>query len=180
MSKGSRQRAMPSTPSTTQSRPAASGSETPQSDTSRPGTTGSGRVPSAPSPAPAAAARARAAADDRRRLEPEYLIKGTECLAGHERGHELDSGRIGQVPTRRATRIGFALVLWCSVGIAFVVDRKWLGFGLQVLVLWLAYSAIVQRRFGHRRRCWRTRAWRHAWGGLAPTSSEDPTRPAGT
>ena len=111
--------------------------------------------------------------------EPEYLVKGTGCTAGHERGHELDSGRLGRLPTRKATRIGLALVLWCSVGVAFLVDMKWLSFGLQVLLLWLAFSAVLQRRAGHRGRCWRTRAWRHAWGGFAP-SFKDPTRPAGT
>jgi hypothetical protein len=95
------------------------------------------------------------------------------------RGHELDAGRLGRVPSKKATRIGLFLVLWCDIGIGLVVDRRWLSLGLQLLVLWLVFSAIVQRSAGHKGRCWRTRTWRHAWGGLAPTGS-DPTRPAGT
>lgn len=106
--------------------------------------------------------------------DPDHLINGTGCLAGHQRGHELDAGRHGQVPTRRATRIGFFLVLWCAVGLGLVVDLGWLSLGLQLLVLWLVFTAFVQRRAGHRGRCWRTRTWRHAWGGLAPASTARP------
>ena len=170
MAKGSRQRAMPSTPG----QPGAPQPATPPTDDStrsgaRPGAPSGARPvpvrpPATPSPGPA---------------EPEYLLKGTGCTAGHERGQELDSGRLGSLPTRRATRIGVGMVLWCALGLAFLVDAKWLPFGLQLLVLWLAFSAVLQRRAGHKGRCWRTRAWRHAWGGFAPTP-KDPTRPAGT
>lgn len=101
------------------------------------------------------------------RTEPEYLVKGTGCLAGHARGRELETERVGRVPTRRATRIGLALVLWCMIGLAFLVDTRWASFGIRLGVLWLALCAIVLRRAGHRGRCWRTRTWRHAWGGFA-------------
>jgi hypothetical protein len=165
MSKGSRQRAMPSTP---QARPVpdAAAPDEPTEVAADEPTERPARARRRPTPPP-------------RREEPAYLITGTECLAGHERGHELEAGRLGAVPTKKASRIGFGLVLWCTIGIAFVVDRRWVGLGLQLVVIWLIYSAIVQRRFGHRRRCWRTRTWRHAWGGLAMGTS-DPTRPAGT
>jgi hypothetical protein len=168
MAKGSRQRAMPRTPgqstSPRQATPPTQASDAP----------GDGGVPSGARPVPARPQAARPPGP----AEPEYLLKGTGCTEGHERGHELDSGRLGTLPTRRATRIGVGLVLWCGVGVALLVDAKWLFFGLQMLVLWLAFSAVIQRRAGHKGRCWRTRAWRHAWGGFAPTL-KDPTRPAG-
>jgi hypothetical protein len=170
--KGANRRAMPSTPpATPHPSDAATGDRTPT-----PAGRGPGPRPAEPTPAPD-----RGPSDGSPPVEPEptYLVNGTGCTAGHERGRELDAGRIGRVPTKRATRIGFFLVLWCAIGVGLVVDLGWLSLGLQLLVLWLAFSAIVQRRSGHRGRCWRTRTWRHAWGGLAPTGS-DPTRPAGT
>ncbi len=115
------------------------------------------------------------------RREPTYLTKGAGCRPDlHRRGSELDSGRLGQVPTRRTSRIGVGLVVWCLLGTLFIDSGRWTPFAIQICVLWLAFSAVVQRRAGHRGRCWRTRAWRHAWGGLVPSSDVDPTRPAGT
>lgn len=110
--------------------------------------------------------------------EPAYLVRGTNCLAGHEPGEEFDAGRIGELPSSRTTWLGVGLVAWCMLGLAFIVDIKWLSLGQQVLVLWLVFSALVQRRMGHRGKCWRTRAWRHAWGGFVPRTG-DPTHPAG-
>lgn len=159
---------MPSTPS----------AGPPKQDRSSPSAASQGPAPRAeasPDPEQGASARTERPVAP----EPEYLITGTGCTAGHVRGHELDAGRLGRVPTKRATRTGFFLVLWCAIGVGLVVDTRWIGLGLQLLAIWLAFSAIVQRRAGHRGHCWRTRSWRHAWGGLAPSSS-DPTRPAGT
>jgi hypothetical protein len=108
-------------------------------------------------------------------VEPEYLIAGTKCLSGHVRGQELDAGRLGTVPSRKRARIGFGLMLWCVAGLAFlsvggITDLRWASFAAQVAVLWLVFAAFVVRTAGHRKRCWRTRTWRHAWGGLAPGS----------
>lgn len=166
MAKGSRNRAMPSTPAPRAEQPAA---QEPPAEAAAP-------VAAAGTRSPARGSRATAAAA---RPEPEYLLAGTGCVAGHASGHELESPGLGRMPTRKAGRTGFALVVWCTIGLAFLVDRKWLAIGIQALVLWLAFSAVVQRRAGHRKRCWRTRTWRHAWGGLVPTGA-DPTRPAGT
>jgi hypothetical protein len=155
--KGGHRRAMPSTPTSRDRADSASRATPPKADTgataptSRSAPSGGGQRPSAASG------------------EPDYLVTGTGCTAGHVRGRELDAGRIGRVPSRRATRVGLFLVLWCAIGLGLVVDPAWIGFGLQVLALWLAFSAIVQRRAGHRGHCWRTRSWRHAWGGLAPS-----------
>jgi hypothetical protein len=102
-----------------------------------------------------------------RQVEP-FLIAGTKCLAGHEPGQELDAGPIGTVPSRRTARIGFGLVLWCGIGLAFILDPRWITVGTMVAVAWLAFSAFIQRRLGHRGKCWRTRAWRQAWGGFVP------------
>ena len=166
-------RAMPSTPA-----PRAGDAEgAAAAPTDGPAAGGPDGTGDAPSATPGAVPPAGTSAGSTARTgsgEPDHLITGTGCLAGHQRGHELDSGRRGQVPTRRATRIGFFLVLWCAVGIGLVVDLGWLSLGLQLLVLWLVFTAFVQRRAGHRGRCWRTRTWRHAWGGLAPGGTGRP------
>lgn len=163
-------RALPSTPAPRS--PSAGDPTAPEGGTSAPGASpdGSARARGSGVPAqPASGAPARSAKPGGTpSREPDYLIAGTGCTAGHPRGHELDAGRLGTVPSRRATRIGVFLVLWCAVGLGLVVDSRWLSFGIQMLLLWLAFSAIVQRRAGHRGHCWRTRTWRHAWGGLAP------------
>lgn len=173
-------RAMPSTPATDQpangATPPPPSSEKAEPTASRPPTSHRNDRKSPATRPPAASARRDEPAPARE--EPAYLIEGTGCTYGHQRGHELDAGRLGSVPTRKATRVGFFLVLWCAIGVGLVVDRRWLSIGIQLLVIWLAFSAVVQRRAGHRGRCWRTRSWRHAWGGLAPAMS-DPTRPAG-
>ena len=105
---------------------------------------------------------------DRPRDEPAYLIEGTGCVAGHERGRERDAGPLGQLPSARTTWIGVGLLVWCSAGLYFLVSPLWIDLAVLALLLWLAFSAFVQRRAGHRGRCWRTRTWRHAWGGLVP------------
>lgn len=110
--------------------------------------------------------------------EPQYLIQGTGCKRGHEPGEELIEPRLGKVPSRRLTRIGLGLILWAMLGMAFLPNLNWLLLAILVSMLWLAFSGIVQRRAGHRRRCWRTRAWRYAWGGLVPLPRQDPTREA--
>ena len=102
------------------------------------------------------------------RPEPEYVMKGTGCVAGHAPGLERDAGPIGDLPTARTTWIGVSLLLWCGLGLYFLVDPRWMDLAILGLLLWLGFSAFVQRRAGHRGRCWRTRAWRHAWGGLVP------------
>ncbi len=159
MARPARQRRMPSTP---QDRPPA---------------------PPAPTAPPAASAeRASNPPASRKQTtkvvptEPEYLIAGTGCTAGHVRGQELDAGRLGTVPSRKRARIGFGLVVWCVAGLAFlavggITELRWATFAAQVAMLWLAFAAFVVRTAGHRKRCWRTRTWRHAWGGLAPGSS---------
>lgn len=110
-------------------------------------------------------------------LDPDtekFLVVGTECLAGHTRGSELDAGPLGRVPSKKTTWIGVSLVLWCGLGIATLFWRMqlpptWVTLGVIVLLAWLAFSAVIQRRLGHRGRCWRVRTWRHAWGGLVPS-----------
>jgi hypothetical protein len=136
------------------------------------------RVDAREASVPVPAHRDRPAGAGSAHQEPEYLIRGTGCTGGHERGHELDTGRLGRVPTRKGTRIGLFLVLWCVIGVGLVVDLRWLSFGLQLLAAWLILAAIVVRRSGHQGHCWRTRTWRHAWGGLAPTA-KDPASTAG-
>lgn len=169
MAKGQHSRSMPRTPDPRNAprdpdpgprsaEPAPSGPDRPARPSSRP--TASTR---AGTPGRSAAA---APATGSVRQEPEYLLVGTGCLAGHDRGRELE-GPVGLLPSRRLSRMGFGLVLWCIAGAAFL-DARWFGLAVNVTILWLAYSAVVQRRAGHRGRCWRTRAWRHAWGGLVP------------
>ncbi len=170
--RGAHRRAMPSTPAADLDPGGAAPAPGPEQHASPPAPNGPARGQGEPAPTSRPAARPV-------EPEPAYLIEGTGCTDGHLRGQELDAGRLGRVPSKKATRLGFFLVLWCAIGVGLVVDQRWLGLGLQLLALWLAFSAIVQRRAGHKGRCWRTRTWRHAWGGLAPTSS-DPTRPAGT
>jgi hypothetical protein len=97
-------------------------------------------------------------------------------VGGHERGRELEARRLGRVPSARLTRIGFGLVIWCVAGSLFLAQGRFALLALQVTLLWLALSAVVQRRAGHRGRCWRTRAWRHAWGGLVPGVQPRATR----
>ena len=92
---------------------------------------------------------------------------------------------LGKLPSRKKARVGFTVVVWCLVGLTIIhyagaTERNWTMFAVQLALLWLAFAAVLVRRAGHRKRCWRTRSWRHAWGGLAPGSGADPTRPAGT
>lgn len=171
MAKSARRRAMPSTPAV-QPRPKAPEPE-PESRNAELSTR-----PDQPQAQKSGAAAARGD-------EPEYLIKGTGCTAGHKRGSELDGGRIGKLPTQRQARIGLGLVAWCLGGLALVAiagvfDPRWVQFGIQIGLIWLALAAILMRRAGHKGKCWRTRTWRQAWGGLAPGGGPDPTRPAGT
>jgi hypothetical protein len=161
MAKSSRQRVMPRTP---QDRPPAPPQSAPPA---APAAVPNGRPSSASAP-PRPTTRTRP-------VEPEYLITGTGCTAGHVRGQELDAGRLGTVPSRKRARIGFGLVVWCVAGLAFlaaagITTWTWSTVGAQVAMLWLAFAAFAVRTSGHRRRCWRTRTWRHAWGGLAPGS----------
>jgi hypothetical protein len=159
MAKSARQRAMPSTP---QTRPPAP-------------------PPPAVTPASPDGLESNPPASGKQATnvlptEPDHLIAGTKCVSGHVRGHELDAGRLGTVPSRKRARIGFGLVVWCVAGLAFlavggITDLRWATFAAQVAVLWLVFAAFVVRTAGHRKRCWRTRTWRHAWGGLAPGSS---------
>ena len=116
--------------------------------------------------------------DSAGRSEPDYLIGGTGCVGGHPRGAELDAGRMGTVPTARTTWIGLGLLVWILGGALLLGWAKWASLGAQVAILWLGLAALVVRSMGHRGRCWRTRTWRHAWGGLVPVGA-DPTRPAG-
>jgi membrane protease YdiL (CAAX protease family) len=92
---------------------------------------------------------------------------------------------MGRLPSKRQARIGLALVAWCLIGLGVlaatgVFGPQWVQFGVQIALLWLAFAGIIMRRAGHRGKCWRTRSWRQAWGGLAPGGGLDPTRPAGT
>lgn len=73
------------------------------------------------------------------------------------------------MPSEGRTWVGVAMILWCWAGLYFLADPRWFTLAAFVTMLWLAFSAFVQRRRGHRGRCWRTRAWRHAWGGLVPS-----------
>jgi len=106
--------------------------------------------------------------DPKARHDEPFLITGSDCTGGHEPGRELQAGPIGTLPTRRTAMIGFGLVLWGSIGLAIILDPRWVGTAVLLLGSWLLFSAVVQRRLGHRGRCWRTRAWRQAWGGLVP------------
>lgn len=165
MAKSARQRAMPSTP---QERPATP----PPADAPGGSEPTAAGAPGGGAPKPVAARRSTGPAT---RAEQEYLITGTGCTAGHLRGHELDAGRLGAVPSQKRARIGFGLVLWCVAGMALlaaagITSWTWATVGAQVAVVWLAFAAFVVRTSGHRKRCWRTRTWRHAWGGLAPGS----------
>lgn len=111
--------------------------------------------------------------------EPLYLIAGTGCRHGHEPGAELIERKLGKVPSRSTTRIGVGLIVWLLLGILFLSNLLWLILALFGGATWLLLSAAVQRRTGHRGHCWRTRAWRYAWGGLVPMPRlEDPTREA--
>ena len=163
MSKGRSQRPLPSTP----------GPQPPP----EPADVGAAEAAAGgPGPAPAsgptrpasARSQARSAGRAAHDVEP-FLIAGTKCVAGHERGHELEAGPIGTLPSRRTAWIGFGLLVWCGIGLALILDPQWVTMGVLVAVLWLVFSAFIQRRLGHRRRCWRTRAWRQAWGGLVPS-----------
>lgn len=104
--------------------------------------------------------------------EPDYLLKGTGCVRGHERGQELIEPRLGRVPSARLTKIGFGVTIWIMFGLIFMAPPLW---ALMVLVggaVWVTYSMFVQHRGGHRGHCRRTRAWRYAWGGLVPTKQQ--------
>lgn len=161
MAKGKGQRPLPSTP----------GSGTSPAVQPPSGRTPEPTAPASPAAIPAPAPREATPASGRARVDEPYVLAGTGCLAGHERGHELEAGPIGTLPTRRTGWIGFGLVLWCSIGLALILDPQWVGIGVLVLLAWLAFSGLVQRRLGHRGKCWRTRTWRQAWGGLVPGSS---------
>lgn len=140
-----------------------------------PGTPPSGSsTAGAPTPRPSAQGRAVPVRPVTK--EPEYLVQGTGCTAGHEPGHELLTRRLGRVPSKRLTRIGLGLVVWCFLGSLFLAKGKWAQLAIELIVLWLALSAVVQRRAGHKGRCWRTRSWRHAWGGLVPVAAPRPRR----
>ncbi len=104
------------------------------------------------------------------------ILRGTGCLGGHVAGAELDAGPIGLVPSAKTTAIGLSILGWCLAGL-LLLSRAWLLPALLLLGAWWAFSVSVQRRAGHRGRCLRVRAWRHAWGGLVP-QTKDPTRPA--
>ena len=163
MSKPKHDRSMPSTPRPPTDRDARRQPAT--DDTASP--TGSARARGS-SPRSGAGSGAEDGRSSEPRPEPEYLMKGTGCVAGHVRGRERDAGPIGELPTARTTWIGVSLLVWCGVGLYFLVDPRWMDLAILGLLLWLGFSAFVQRRAGHRGRCWRTRAWRHAWGGLVP------------
>jgi hypothetical protein len=176
MAKPRRERPLPSTPGS-QPQPPAQPPEQPLGTGSEPGTGKAKHVPPRPETSKDASAPTRD--------EPAYIITGTECLSGHERGETFTTGNLGKLPTRKKARVGFTVVLWCLVGFtiihyAGVTEQNWTMLAVQLALLWLAFAAVLVRRAGHRKRCWRTRSWRHAWGGLAPGSGADPTRPAGT
>lgn len=156
-----RSRSLPSTPDPRRAPEPGGGPGGPGSPS--PGSTSASRTP-ATHRATGAPTRTPAASP----AEPDYLVAGTGCVRGHERGAELVTARLGKVPSRKMTRIGFGLVIWCLLGAAFLARGRYAVLGLEIAALWLAFSAVVQRRAGHRRRCWRTRTWRHAWGGLVP------------
>lgn len=151
MAKSARRRAMPRTPQDRPAMPSPAREPVAQASTEH-----------RPSPRPTP-------------TEKPHVLAGTGCTAGHVRGQELDAGRLGTLPSQKRARIGFGLVLWCVGGIGVlaatgITSWTWAEALAQVAVLWLAFAALVVRRAGHRRRCWRTRSWRHAWGGLAPGS----------
>lgn len=173
MAKSSRHRAMPRTP---QERPSHE-RPTPAPATEAVAGAGAGEPVALPSPSTPASPPTPTAGKAPRpaSTEPQHVLAGTGCTAGHERGHELDAGRLGTLPSRKRARVGFGLVLWCVGGMALlavagIASWTWSSWGAQVALLWLAFAAYVVRRAGHRKRCWRTRTWRHAWGGLAPGS----------
>lgn len=161
MAKHTRRRAMPSTP--------------PAHPPAHPQASGTPALPgSAPQTGHRAASNRRPEPlKPGRRVDSPHLITGTGCTAGHERNQELDGGRLGTVPTKKQSRIGFGLVVWCLGGLAVlamvgIADRGWASLSVQIAALWLAFAAVLVRRAGHKGRCWRTRTWRHAWGGLVP------------
>lgn len=169
MAKSRRTRTLPRTPVPTPARPESSTGADGGLGVASGGPHDAERV-GTPSPGPRKVAARRVESD------PEYLVKGTGCTDGHERGRELETRRLGRVPSARLTRLGFGLVLWCFAGALFLAQGRYSLLALELMVLWLALSAIVQRRAGHRGRCWRTRAWRHAWGGLVPAVQPRSTR----
>jgi hypothetical protein len=162
MAKSARRRALPSSPQ----------KPTPVDSPASP--------PSGPDASEAGMDGADPGAEQAPRVERPHVIEGTGCVGGHPRGQELNAGRLGQVPSNRQAWTGFALLCWCFGGLLFLAEGKWAPLAFQVAVVWLVFAAIVVRSAGHRGRCWRTRTWRHAWGGLTPGSGADPTRPAGT
>jgi hypothetical protein len=180
MAKSRRERPLPSTPGPQPQPPAQ-----PPAPGTEPGVeSGTEPVTGIAKPVPARRETAKDAAAPTRD-EPAYLITGTECLSGHERGETFMTGNLGKLPTRKKARVGFIVVVWCLVGFTIIhyagaTEQNWTIFAVQLALLWLAFAAVLVRRAGHRKRCWRTRSWRHAWGGLAPGSGVDPTRPAGT
>lgn len=121
---------------------------------------------------PAASAQERRAEAPAPVTEPDYLLQGTGCVAGHERGQELVESRLGRVPSARLTKIGFGVTLWIAIGVIFIAPPMWSLVALIGGVLWTLYSLFVQHRGGHRGHCRRTRAWRYAWGGLVPTKQQ--------
>lgn len=172
MAKSGHERPMPSTPGQRPEPPAQ-----PPATSAEPSTGKAKHVPARP----AASTDASAPTRD----EPDHVIVGTGCVSGHERGSALTTGNLGKLPTRKKARIGFGVVVWCLVGFTVIhyagaSERNWTLFAVQLALVWLAFAALLVRRAGHRKHCWRTRSWRHAWGGLAPGSGLDPTRPAGT
>ncbi|MDH3958070.1 MAG: hypothetical protein OEU98_01190 [Actinomycetota bacterium] len=176
MAKSGRERPLPSTPGSRPQKPVQ-----PPVPGTEPGTEpGTGKTNQVPA-RPARSKDESAPPHD----EPEHVITGTDCLSGHQPGETFTTGGLGKLPSRKKARVGFTVVLWCLVGFtiihyAGVTEGNWTFFAVQLALLWLAFAAFLVRRAGHRKRCWRTRSWRHAWGGLAPGSGADPTRPAGT
>lgn len=166
MAKSSRHRPMPSSPQygPTPSLPASEAPGGTSVPTAKPA------QPAAPQAPEASVITSRPAP-----FEKPHVVAGTGCTAGHERGKELDAERLGAVPSQKRSRIGFGLVLWCVVGVGMLAaigisSWAWARLAAEVALLWLAFAAVMVRRAGHRGRCWRTRTWRHAWGGLAPGS----------
>lgn len=171
MARAPRNRQMPSTPQPGRQDAPPPATASPPPTTQRP--------PRAPRPAVASASRSSQGSAPT--AEPEYLVAGTDCLAGHPPGQPVAVGRTGTVRTKRQARLGFGLVAWCVGGMAVlavagIVDARWATFGIQVGVIWLAFAALLVRRAGHRGRCWRTHSWRQAWGGLAPGSGPPRAR----
>lgn len=158
-------------PSTPQPRPETPASEESSTSSQPAQPTPRSRPPANPkSPRPAPTIQAR--------VEPEHVVTGTRCVAGHTPGAEFDAGRMGILPTRKQAFIGFGLVAWCLGGLAVmamtgIAEGAWVALGVQFTAAWFVLAAVFVHRGGHRRRCWRTRTWRHAWGGLAPGSGRD-------